>query len=261
MPELPEVETVRRTLLPRVVGRAVIGVQVRETRLRRELTADFAACLTGRTIVDVRRIGKYLLFDLDDQRVWLVHLGMTGCLAAGQTGDARHDHVGVELSDGTRLTYNDPRRFGLMQIVGQAPVEVAALGVDPLSAGYTSDYLREVCRGRVRPIKNVLMDQTMVAGLGNIYVSEILFRAAVRPSRRAGTLRRREIDAIQAATGVILAEAIQMGGSSISDYRDGEGRPGYFQLRLDVYDRTDEPCDRCGTGNRARVRSGRSSFY
>lgn len=260
MPELPEVETVRRTLLPRVLGRGIVAVRVRDARLRTPVAADFAEQLVGRSVADLRRIGKYLLFDLDDGNVWLVHLGMTGCLATRSAGHERHDHVHIDLSDGTKLVYNDPRRFGLMRVDREHPV-VSSLGVDPLSSAYSPEYLREACRGRARSIKTLLMDQAVVAGLGNIYASEILFRAGVRPSRRARTLRRREHEEIHAATRAVLERAIRRGGSSISDYRDGEGRSGYFQLELDVYDRSGQPCHRCGTIIRGRVLSGRSSFY
>lgn len=260
MPELPEVETVRRTLLPHVVDRVVERVAVRERRLRRPVPADIAARLTGRRITALRRLGKYLLFDLDDGHVLLVHLGMSGSLAA-TGGGGKHDHVEIELRGGTRLVYNDPRRFGLVDVVDDAPAEVAELGVDPLSSEFTVAYLAGICRGRSRPIKNVLMDQAFIAGLGNIYASEILFRAAVRPTRRARTLRRREVEAIRDATGTVLADAIRAGGSSISDYRDGDGKPGYFQLQAAVYDREGKECRRCGALVRTRVLSGRSTFY
>lgn len=261
MPELPEVETIRRTLLPRVLGRGVVAVRVREARLRAPVPADFAARLVGRNVADLRRVGKYLLFDLDDGGVWLVHLGMTGCLATRSPGHARHDHIHLEFSDGTQLVYNDPRRFGLMRVADGYPEELSALGIDPLSPGYSCEYLRDACRGRARPIKTLLMDQAIVAGLGNIYASEILFHSGVRPSRRAATLRRREIERIRTATGAVLERAIRKGGSSISDYRDGEGRSGYFQLELDVYDRRGQACHKCGATIRGRVLSGRSSFY
>ena len=261
MPELPEVETVRRTLAPRVVGRRIIRVDVRERRLRRRVASDFARRLAGRTIASVGREGKYLLFHLEGGAVWLVHLGMSGCLAVGLPPQARHSHIDVVLSDGTVLTYNDPRRFGLMLVSVRPVPEIAALGIDPLSEQFTAEYLRQRCRGRRRPIKNLLMDQAIVAGLGNIYANEILFRAGVRPSRSSGRLRRRELAAIQTATRAVLTEAIDLGGSSISDYRDGEGRPGYFQLRLGVYGRNGQPCPRCAIPIRSRVLAGRSSFY
>jgi len=261
MPELPEVETVRRTLSPRVVGRTITAVAVRETRLRRALTKGFADRLAGQRIVALRRVGKYLLFDLDGGRTWLVHLGMSGSLAAPGAGLERHNHVDVTLSDGTTLIYNDPRRFGMMRVDDSPPPELTSLGVDPFSSHYSPEYLRDLCRRRAKPIKSLLMDQTLIAGLGNIYSSEILFRAGVRPTRRARTLRRREIEAIHRLTVAVLTDAIAAGGSSISDYRDGNGQPGSFQTRFDVYGREGDPCRRCQTPIRARVLSGRSSFY
>lgn len=261
MPELPEVETIRRTLRPHVVGRTVEDVVVRDARLRRPVAGEFGARLIGRRIVEVRRLGKYLLFDLDDGGIWTVHFGMSGCLATSSAGAREHDHVQIRLSLGTRLVYNDPRRFGLMRVDRELPPEVHRLGVDPMADGYTPELLRRICRGRRRPIKNTLMDQHCIAGLGNIYASEVLFRAGVRPGRQSRGLRIREIEAIHEATGAVLREAIGSGGSSISDYRDGEGRTGYFQLQLCVYDREGEPCLRCQATIRNRVMSGRSTFY
>ncbi len=261
MPELPEVETVRRTLMPHVVGRQVRAVVIREHRLRRHIDRRFARDLTGRTIGGIRRVGKYLLFDLDGGFTWIVHLGMTGCLAVGQGPEGPHTHVGIALSDGTVLSYHDPRRFGLMRLVSELPDEVTSLGVDPLGEAFTAEQLRCQCRGRKRPIKTLLMDQRIVAGIGNIYASEILHRAGVRPSRRSGRLTRRETEAIYAATRQVLGEAIAVGGSSVSDYRDGEGQAGSFQLQLRVYDRGGEPCGACGALIREKALAGRSSFY
>jgi formamidopyrimidine-DNA glycosylase len=261
MPELPEVETVRRTLLPHVVGRRIDAVRVRERRLRVAIEEDFSRRLTGATIRDLRRSGKYLLFDLDDGAVWLVHLGMSGCLATAAAGLERHDHVAVDLAGGTTVVYNDPRRFGLMRIVEGSAAELSALGVDPLSPEFTPEVLRQLLRGRRRPIKTLLMDQRLIAGVGNIYASEILFRAGIRPGRGAGGLRRREVAALHAAAGAVLEDAIDHGGSSISDYRDGLGRSGYFQMHFNVYDRAGRPCRACGTAIRSRVLGGRSTFY
>jgi formamidopyrimidine-DNA glycosylase len=187
---------------------------------------------------------------------------MSGSLAAGHDERSPHTHVSVRLSDGTVLLYHDPRRFGLMKLVrDRGCAELVSLGVDPLSAEFTPELLRAHCTHRKRPIKNILMDQRVVAGLGNIYVHEILFRAGVRPSRAGRRLLRREIASIVAATQAVLDEALHLGGSSISDYRDGLGRPGYFQLRLDVYGRDGAACPNCRQPIRARILAGRSSFY
>jgi formamidopyrimidine-DNA glycosylase len=264
VPELPEVETVVRGLAPEVVGRRVTDVLVRETRLRGGVAPDFAARLSGRRIGALERHGKYLLAPLDDGSIWLVHLGMTGRLTLGLPGgtEERHDHVLIRLDDGRVLTYNDARRFGRMAVIAatERGAETGG-GIDALGTDLTPAALFALTRRRGTTIKALLMDQRRVAGLGNIYVNEIWVRARVRPARRAGRLTHLECSRIIAATRAVLAEAIRRGGSSISDYRDGLGRPGWFQLRHRVYDRAGEPCRRCGSTIRARVIVGRSSFY
>jgi formamidopyrimidine-DNA glycosylase len=265
VPELPEVETVVRGLAPALVGRRVRAVTVRDPRLRGGVARDFAARLTGREIRAVGRQGKYFLATLDDGRIWLVHLGMTGRLTletSGRAPRALHDHVVVKLDDGRTLTYNDARRFGRMAVIDPAalPAETGE-GIDALAPAFTPQALFVLTRRRRTSIKSLLMDQRRIAGLGNIYVNEILFGAGIRPGRRAGRLGRAECERIVAATSRVLAEAIRGGGSSISDYRDGLGQSGWFQLRHQVYDRAGEPCRRCRAPIRARVIVGRSSFY
>jgi len=264
MPELPEVETVVRTLAPAIVGRRVAAVTVRDPRLRGGIAADFAARLTGRRIERLARRGKYLLAWLDDGRCWLVHLGMSGRLTFARTaGDvAKHDHVSIVLDDGVVVTYNDPRRFGRMAVLeAEAAGRETGAGLDPVVDGLPAATLFALTRQRRTSIKAFLMDQRRIAGLGNIYVNEILFRAGVRPGRRAARLTRAECAAIADATQAVLADAIRGGGSSISDYRDGLGRSGWFQLAHAVYDRAGEPCVRCGARIRVRVVVGRSTFY
>jgi formamidopyrimidine-DNA glycosylase len=263
MPELPEVETIRRSLLPRVVDRTIERVEVRERRLRKPIATDFERRLTGRRIRDIARRGKYLLFDLDAGEWLVVHLGMSGSLEVKATTMlAPHDHVSLHLDAGSIIVFNDPRRFGLMRLVGDA--ELASLtntGPDPITEEWNGARLRALVRGRQRPIKNILMDQTLIAGIGNIYANEILHLARVRPRRRGHTLRQRELDAIADAIRVVLTDAVRLGGSSISDFRDGDGKPGYFQLHFRVYDRDGEPCRDCGATIRRIVLVGRSSFY
>jgi formamidopyrimidine-DNA glycosylase len=263
VPELPEVETVRRSLLP-VVGRRVVTVRVPQPLLRWPLPDDFAARLRGQVIKTIRRLGKYLLFDLCGGETLLVHLGMSGTfvLRAPNTALGVHDHVALTLDDRTGLVFNDPRRFGFMRIGLPQDFDVLQrLGPDALSETVSADRLYALTRKRKRPVKNLLMDQAVLGGLGNIYANEILFLAGVRPGRRAGRLTRREVEAVLDATRVVLRRAIRDGGSSIADYRDGRGRPGYFQLRLHVYGRTGEPCLTCRSPVRRVVHSGRSSFY
>ncbi|MGH7961954.1 MAG: bifunctional DNA-formamidopyrimidine glycosylase/DNA-(apurinic or apyrimidinic site) lyase [Candidatus Binatia bacterium] len=264
MPELPEVETVRRSLERLIAGQTIMTVEVREPRLRRPLAVDFAARLTGRVVQQIKRRGKYLHLCLDDNRIWLIHLGMTGQLVVGiVNGDLLpHDHVLIALSNGQYLRYNDTRRFGLMAIGNEE--EIAALtelGVEPLSRAFTADHLWTTARTTRRTIKDVLMDQRVVAGIGNIYASELLFRAGVRPSRPAATLSRQAMARVVKAAREVLREAIRHRGSSIADYLDGEGKPGEFQQRFRVYGREDEPCRKCATPIRRETRGGRSAFF
>jgi len=265
MPELPEVETIVRGLGPAITGRLVTEVVVRESRLRERLAEDFAARLTGRRLVDLRRHGKFILIDLDDGRVWLVHLGMSGrfTLGDGSRSALPHDHVVVRLEDGRALTYNDTRRFGRLAVVPREAVGVETVaGVDALSDDLTAEALYAAARRHGRTtMKALLMDQREIAGLGNIYVNEVLFHAGVRPRRRASRLTRTESGRVIAAIRLVLAGAIARGGSSISDYRDGFERFGSYQFEHQVYDRAGEPCLRCGEPLRGCVVTGRSTFY
>lgn len=263
MPELPEVETVRRSLLP-IVGRSVTAVSVRERRLRRPVPDDLAAAVAGTRFAGFDRVSKYLLCRLSSGVTLLVHLGMSGTFfvrSAGTPGKA-HDHVVFALDDGSELVFNDPRRFGVVRLGrGDDFAELARVGVDPLGAEFTAAALWALTRRRAKPVKNLLMDQTLLAGVGNIYANEALFRAGIRPRRAAQSLRRAEVGRLHACVRAVLAEAIELGGSSIADYRDGRGKPGYFQLRLQVYDRGGEPCVTCAGPIRRVVLGGRSTFY
>jgi formamidopyrimidine-DNA glycosylase len=201
----------------------------------------------------------------------MVHLGMSGSLThrrdAGDLNgfDRRHDHITFALDDGSRLVFNDPRRFGLMKLVARselsAVAELAGLGPEPFGREFNADYLWKVTRGRVGAIKNVLMDQRIVAGVGNIYASEILFRARVRPTRRAGKVTRVELERIATITPQVLREAIGGGGTTFRSYRDSRGQPGRFAGRLQVYDRDGQPCPVCSSAVRAVVVGQRSSFF
>lgn len=264
MPELPEVETVAQDLRRAVVGRRITAVCVRETRLRRAVAPDLGARLVGRSITTATRHGKFLVLALNGAGGDLVvHLGMSGTLrVVGQSEPLRaHDHVSIDLGGGRRLVLNDPRRFGLLVLQANGEGLPTRLGVDPESPAFTAEALAALARRRRRPVKNLLMDQGLVAGLGNIYSSEILFRAGIRPGRAAGRLTRRDCEAVVRATHAVLREAIRRRGSSISDFRDASGTRGGFQDRFFVYDRAGEPCRRCTTPIRRRVLAGRSSFY
>lgn len=263
MPELPEVETVRRSLRP-VVGRRIEAVEVFEPRLRRSVARELPSRVAGHTIENIERRGKYLLFRLSGGDTLLAHLGMSGALLLQPAGTPRaaHDHIRLQLSGDLQLTFNDPRRFGLLS-VGRADTfaELGNIGPDALDDGFSLSDLVALARGRKKPVKNLLMDQRALGGIGNIYANEILFRAGIRPSRPARRLTRAELARLFDATRAVLTHAIELGGSSISDYRDANGRPGYFHLCLSVYDRAGKPCPRCRTPVRRAVHAGRSSFY
>ncbi len=267
MPELPEVETICRGLGARVTGRLIRSVEVLEPRLRTRVRPDFAAQLAGRTITGVKRRAKYILILLDGGGVWLSHLGMSGKLIWVEAGRARekHDHVVGRLDGGFELRYHAPRRFGLLLATTLAELEslpqMLALGPEPLDGGFDADYLYSAARGSRRKIRDLLIDQTTIAGIGNIYANEILFHAGVRPTARAWKVGRAKIDRIAALTPKILAEAIRWCGTSFSDYRDAEDRYGEFQKHLRVYDREREKCKAC-SGTIKRVAIGnRSAFY
>ena len=271
MPELPEVESLRQMLARTATGRTLVSAIVKEPRLRRAVSPEFAASVAGRTIARIGRRAKYLLIELSGGMVMLVHLGMSGSLTH-RRGDfdaaafnPRHDHVEFALDDGSRLVFNDPRRFGLMRLVGIEQLEhsdeLKGIGPEPLDGVFNADYLWKVTRGRTAAIKNVLMDQRTVAGVGNIYASEILFRARVRPTRRAGRVTRAEIERIAEITPQILREAIGRRGTTFRSYRDSRGHPGRFAERLRVYDREGKPCVACGAPIRNVVVGQRSSFY
>jgi formamidopyrimidine-DNA glycosylase len=266
MPELPEIETIRRSLDPLVVGRRIEHVRARRRDLRSPLPPDFEEALGGRRITGTSRRAKYLMLALDDRRQWLVHLGMSGRflrLAPNDSSTGPHEHVVVDLDDGSRLVFRDPRRFGLMLVVDAAECRLlAGIGPEPLDdPAFSGAYLNSLRARTGRVVKEVLMDQRVVAGLGNIYVNEILFLAGIRPTRRMHRLTRSECDALVDATRTILTEAIEHRGSSISDFLDGIGRPGSYQWRRRVYDRKGEDCPSCGTSIRSTVVGQRSSFF
>ena len=264
MPELPEVETIRRGLAPALVGRRVVQVEVRDARLRTLVSADFGARLTGRRVEALDRHGKFLLARLDDDVVWLLHLGMSGQLTlSGAAPVSRlHDHIVVRFEGERVLTYNDPRRFGRVALIHAAQIEAeAGGGIDALAPDLDVEAVFGMTRRRRTSLKAWLMDQRFIAGLGNIYVSELLFHAGVRPRRAAGRTTRAECERIVTAMRAVLGEAILCGGSSIADYRDGFGEFGCFQSRHQVYDRAGEPCRKCGEGIRGVVVGGRSTFF
>ena len=269
MPELPEVETIRRGLVLRISGRRIVRAELRRPDLRRPFPPMLAARLTGAQIGALSRRGKYILIELDETGLLLLHLGMSGRITAGgpETPEAKHDHVVLALDDGTVVRFNDARRFGTLDYLargteGAHPL-LAGLGPEPLEPGFDGAYLDRALAGKLTPIKAALLDQRIVAGLGNIYVCEALYRAGVSPRRLAATVVGAPARRLAAAIREVLEEAIAAGGSSLRDYVQANGELGYFQHRWAVYGKEGEPCPgcTCAEGVRRIVQSGRSTFF
>ena len=252
MPELPEVETVRRALARSLAGRRIARVRVRHRELRVPLPRDFERRLSGARIRRIDRRAKFLLARLDRGDVLVAHLGMSGRMRLFRVPAPpaeKHDHVEIVTDDGTVLRFNDPRRFGLMALIAEEKIAThkwfAALGPEPLAAAFDGAALASRLAGRKTSLKAALMDQRIVAGLGNIYVCEALFRARLSPARRAGTVKGPRADALARAIRAVLDAAIAAGGSSLRDHRQPSGELGYFQHRFAVYDREGKPCPGC----------------
>ncbi len=278
MPELPEVETICRGLALRLEGRRLARAVQRRQDLRFPLPDRFAERLTGRRVESIGRRAKYILMRLDDGNVLLCHLGMSGRMLFSEAGarfdPARldpHDHVILETEDGTVLRFNDARRFGMMDLVPESDLLghklLAGLGPEPLGNEFNGPTLAAALKNKETPIKAALLDQRVVAGLGNIYVSESLYHAGLSPRRLARTVQGERAERLAAAVRRVLIEAIAAGGSSLRDYVQTSGELGYFQHRWAVYDKEGEPCPACdcappkGSGIRRIVQSGRSTFY
>ncbi|HEU4620034.1 MAG TPA: bifunctional DNA-formamidopyrimidine glycosylase/DNA-(apurinic or apyrimidinic site) lyase [Gammaproteobacteria bacterium] len=264
MPELPEVETTRRGLEPLVVGRSIERVEVREPRLRWPVEKALGSRLAGRLVTAVGRRGKYLLLTTDDGTL-LVHLGMSGRLRYHSTPPPpdKHDHVDLLFAGGAVLRFRDPRRFGSLHF-SAAPERHALLrdlGPEPLGPGFTGEYLERACRGRRVAIKPHLMNSRVVAGVGNIYANEALYRAGIHPARQAGRIARPRLEGLVERVRDVLAEAIERGGTTLRDFADGDGNPGYFQLALRAYGRAGEPCAECGATIRLAVLGQRATYY
>lgn len=264
MPELPEVETTRRGLKPLISGKFIENVQIRERRLRWPVSPALSEGLQDQQVVGLGRRGKYLLIAVQ-RGTLVVHLGMSGSLfyLPAATAPAPHDHVDIRFTDGSCLRFNDPRRFGSIQLARRPERHrlLRDLGPEPLGAQFTADYLLDACRNRRVAIKQHLMNGRIVAGLGNIYATEALFRAAIHPGRAAGRISRRRIAALVDGIRSVLSDAIEQGGTTLRDFVGGDGRPGYFQLSLAAYDRGGDPCVNCGTPIKHRVHGQRSSYY
>ena len=277
MPELPEVETVMRGLAPSMEGAVIAKAQINRPDLRWPFPDRMSERLTGQRVEQLRRRSKYILADLASGETLLIHLGMSGRMLV--SGDPlgqfvhdhpqaeKHDHVVLGMDNGARITFNDPRRFGAMDLLDTATAEdsklLSVLGPEPLGNQFSEDYLTAAFKGKNTPVKSALLDQGIIAGLGNIYVCETLYRAGISPKRKAGQIAGRKVATLVPIIREVLSDAIEAGGSSLKDFRSAGGELGYFQHRFDVYDREGDPCKRDGCdGTVARiVQSGRSSFY
>ncbi len=277
MPELPEVETVKRGLTPAMEGVVIAQADVNRPNLRWPFPQDMARRLTGRRVERLRRRSKYILADLDHGETLLIHLGMSGRMLV--SGDPlgqfvhdhptpeKHDHVVLHMANGARITFNDPRRFGAMDLLETAKADshklLAVLGPEPLGNDFHEDHLNRAFEKKNSPVKSVLLDQRIVSGLGNIYVCEALFRAKIHPARKAGKISKQRVNGLVPIIRDVLGEAIEAGGSSLRDFRQADGELGYFQHSFDVYGREGKACRAAGCRGVIRriVQSGRSSFY
>jgi formamidopyrimidine-DNA glycosylase len=267
MPELPEIEVLRRSLEPLLPGDVVEGVKVRNAALRERVRTRQLARVVGGRIEAVRRRSKYLLIDLSGGFTLAIHLGMSGRLTLVQaaTPPELHEHVSFQLRSGRRLRLRDPRRFGLVLALPTAGLDedphFAHLGVEPLDRGFSGEFLRQEAAGRRGPVKAFLMDARIVVGLGNIYASETLFAARVHPARSVGRIGPASWERVAGSAVKVLRRAIAEGGTTLNDFADGQGRSGEFQVSLNAYGRQGEPCPRCGHLIRRLVQAGRSTFY
>ena len=267
MPELPEVETVRVALEPVISGQTIESVRLTRDNLRWPLPEHLDKRLLGRCCSVPRRRSKYILIDLSNEETLLIHLGMSGAIRLydQKPNFAKHDHFSVEFTSGQWVVFSDPRRFGHLDLFAsdatcKHPL-LSGLGVEPLSDEFTDSVLASLMKGRTTPIKSALLDQRLIAGLGNIYVSEALFRAGISPRRKAGTIAGQRARRLTEAIKVVLREAINAGGTSLRDHIQPGGEIGYFVQNLRVYGQAGQPCVDCGQGIKQIIQSGRSSFY
>ncbi|MEQ8201198.1 MAG: bifunctional DNA-formamidopyrimidine glycosylase/DNA-(apurinic or apyrimidinic site) lyase [Syntrophomonadaceae bacterium] len=262
MPELPEIETIKNSL-ETIVGARIIGTDFRRQDIIKR--QDFAPDrLDGMVVRSIGRRGKFLIIYLEKEYYLVVHMGMSGrfyLLPAGEKAEAPHIHLVIHLDDGHQLVYQDPRRFGGIRLCRDLQPVFGHMGVEPLSQRFTARYLAELCQGRKVAIKNLLLNQCLIAGIGNIYADEALFRARVRGTRPAGSLSRAEIRNLNRAIKAVLKESIREQGTTFRDYRDGWNREGNFQNFLNVYGKTGWDCPECGRPIEKEIIGGRSSHY
>lgn len=265
MPELPEVETTVRGLVPVLEDRRIEKIELRRPDLRRPFPADLRQRLTGARVTALSRRAKYGLVETDRGDTLVFHLGMSGSWRIDPAEIGRHDHVLIETDEGRRLSLNDPRRFGSIDLVRTDAVDrtepFSTMGPEPLGPAFGGAYLERALAGRRAPIKALLLDQRLVAGLGNIYVCDALNLAGIAPGRAGGRIARFRLDRLAQAVKSVLTEAIAAGGSSLRNYVRPNGELGYFSSKWRVYGREGEPCPGCGASVRRRIDSGRSTFH
>ncbi len=272
MPELPEVETVRRGLTPVMEGFVFDQVILNRPNLRFPFDPKFVERVQGQTLERLGRRAKFMIAELSSGDRLFLHLGMSGRFTIDERvqgefvhnhdTNPKHDHVHFLMSNGSRVTYNDPRRFGFMELIAPGePSRIDHLGPEPLSNELSGPTLRAAFKGKKANIKSALLDQRVIAGLGNIYVCEALYRSKISPRRMAGRLKTKEIETLVGHIKDVIAEAIEAGGSSLRDFANTEGGLGYFQHSFDVYGREGEPCKVCAAPIQRLVQSGRSTFY
>ena len=265
MPELPEVETTRRGIAPHLIGQQITGLTIRDHRLRWPVRRDLGREMLGNTIHAVDRRAKYLLLRMDNGTL-ILHLGMSGSLRIVPAGSAprKHDHFDLTLANNQVLRFHDPRRFGAILWTRRDPYRhpcLADLGPEPLGPEFTGEYLYQRSRGRKQAIKSLIMDGRVVVGVGNIYACEALFKAGIHPRIAAGRISRSRYVRLVTAIQTVLQEAIQQGGTTLRDFTQSNGEPGYFALSLNVYGREGKPCTSCGRPIRQITIGQRSSFY
>jgi formamidopyrimidine-DNA glycosylase len=265
MPELPEVEISRRGIAPYLEGVRVCGVIARTGKLRLPVSSELVEELPGRTILKVDRRGKYLLLRTTQGSV-ILHLGMSGHLRIVHSAapPGKHDHLDIILASGVALRFTDPRRFGLALWTWEEPLKhplLEGLGPEPLEDLFDGDYLFHTSRNRTLAVKQFIMDSHVVAGVGNIYANEALFRAGIHPNRSARAISPARYTRLAQGLRDVLSEAIDLGGTTLDDFQGSEGKPEYFTLRLDVYGRGNEPCPRCGAAIQANRQAGRSTYF
>ena len=265
MPELPEVQTTCNGIAPLITGEKITDVVVRKRQLRWPVTAGIKNKLIGRSVIKVWRRSKYILLQLDQGNL-IIHLGMSGHLAVvdHKREVKKHDHIDICFGPNTVLRFHDPRRFGTVLWTAADPLEHALLqniGPEPLGPEFTADYLFTVTRKRKRIIRDVLLDGKIVAGIGNIYANEALFGSGIDPRRPAGRISRARMQKLVASVVEVLSAGIRAGGTTLRDFRGGDGRPGYFQQSLSVYGKSGEACPNCQRTINSEIRGGRSLFF